>query len=153
MSSPDEGRRRPDTIDTRGTPGTDAPGAVTGSGAHPAPRPEGAPGGAPGRSSDAESLRQEIEDTRAALGDTVEALAGKADVKGQVRHQAEERREQVRRLQDDARERARHAADTARERPAPAGALVAAAGALLGVLLLRRRRKRKRRARREAAGS
>jgi Protein of unknown function (DUF3618) len=46
------------------------------------PRTVGAPVGGP---KDPEQIRQEIEDTRRELGDTVEALAAKTDVKAHVR--------------------------------------------------------------------
>ena len=37
-----------------------------------------------------EEIREEIEETRAEMGDTVEALASKADVKGQAQQKVEE---------------------------------------------------------------
>jgi MYXO-CTERM domain-containing protein len=41
-------------------------------------------------SSDPEELREQIEQTRAELADTVQALAGKADIKGRAKAQASE---------------------------------------------------------------
>jgi len=43
-----------------------------------------------------EQLRDEIADTRERLGDTVEALAEKADVKGQAKAKVEEKKEAIR---------------------------------------------------------
>jgi hypothetical protein len=42
------------------------------------------------RTPEEEALAEEIEQTRQQLGDTVEALAAKADVKARARHKAEE---------------------------------------------------------------
>jgi hypothetical protein len=89
-----------------------------------------------------EALRKEIEQTRAELGETVEALAAKADVKARA-HEAV----------DDAKQRARGAMDSVayqvgkqREKvaslPAPARMAIAAAVAGLVVLLIMRRTRR-----------
>ena len=43
-----------------------------------------------------EEIRHEIEETREQLGETVEALAAKADVKGQAKAKVEDVKEQVR---------------------------------------------------------
>ena len=43
-----------------------------------------------------EEIRSEIEETREQLGETVEALAAKADVKGQAKAKVEDVKEQVR---------------------------------------------------------
>jgi hypothetical protein len=64
--------------------------------------------------SDPEHVRQEIEETREDLGDTVEALAAKADVKARTQERAEELGQQ------------------ARENPTP----LAIGGAVAGVLLI-----------------
>ena len=37
-----------------------------------------------------EAIRRDIEETRRELGDTVEALAAKADLKGQARHKVDD---------------------------------------------------------------
>lgn len=77
--------------------------------------------------SDSEALREEIRRTRADLGETVQALTAKADVKGRVKdvaahkkdelvHQAQQRTEQV-------RERARHGRDWATGQARYAGGL------------------------------
>ena len=100
---------------------------------------------------DPEELRREIEETRAELGDTVEALSHKADVKGRAKDKVEERKQAVSAkadefkqkvsgaTPDDVKSAASGAAGTARERPeipAIAGALLF--GLLLGWLLGRR---------------
>lgn len=46
---------------------------------------------------DPEQLREDIEATRQELGDTVEALAAKADVKAQVQRRVESTKESARR--------------------------------------------------------
>jgi ElaB/YqjD/DUF883 family membrane-anchored ribosome-binding protein len=93
---------------------------------------------------DPDALREDIESTREALGDTVDAPAQKADVKGQVRAKVDEGKEQVHQAQESAKAKARDTADQVRERPAPAGGLVAAVLGVLGLTwLIRRRRRRK----------
>jgi Protein of unknown function (DUF3618) len=69
-----------------------------------------------------EELRLEIERTRRELGDTVDALSQKADVKQQARQKKEEVQERV------------------KSNPTP---LAAAAGGLLALLILRRLLKRR----------
>ncbi|WBB81446.1 DUF3618 domain-containing protein [Micromonospora sp. WMMD882] len=56
---------------------------------------------------DAEALREEIRRTRMELGETMEALAAKADVKARLRDSAEQARERVREQAGQARERVR----------------------------------------------
>jgi ElaB/YqjD/DUF883 family membrane-anchored ribosome-binding protein len=53
-------------------------------------------------SSDPDELRGQIEETRADLGDTVEALAAKADVKAQVKEKVEAGKEQIKEKQEQA---------------------------------------------------
>lgn len=55
---------------------------------------------------DTEALREEIRRTRMELGETMEALAAKADVKARLREQAEQTRERVREQAGQARQRA-----------------------------------------------
>lgn len=77
--------------------------------------------------SDPAEIRQEIEDTREELGETVAAVAEKTDVKKQAQAK-----------KDELRERAVEKASEAQENPVPlaiAGAFVA--GLLLGRLLWR----------------
>jgi hypothetical protein len=117
----------------------------------------------PGESSahpadEAQALREEIEQTRQHLGDTVEQLAAKADVKKQARAEAARLGERVRvavaRARGQARltaakarkttpGQARHALDkgarTAREQLGP---LAAAVAALVTALIIWKRAKR-----------
>jgi hypothetical protein len=53
-----------------------------------------------------DELRRQIEETRGALGDTVEELAGKADVKGRARARAEDLRDRAGARAEDLRDRA-----------------------------------------------
>jgi ElaB/YqjD/DUF883 family membrane-anchored ribosome-binding protein len=110
-----------------------------------------------GREDDPERVRGDIEQTREDLGETVEALAAKADVKGQVKQRADEGKEALRSQQqraqekasqvrervtnatpEDAKAMAGQATAAAKERPWPAigGALIV--GLLLGRALRRR---------------
>jgi hypothetical protein len=119
-------------------------------------RPGEARSGA-GAPDDPEELREQIEQTRAELGDTVEALAAKADVKarakgkvtevaGRARQTATERTHAVQRtaaeLKGKLGEKAAGAPVPAqvRDKRAPLAAL--AAGLVLIGLLIRRRRRR-----------
>jgi ElaB/YqjD/DUF883 family membrane-anchored ribosome-binding protein len=93
---------------------------------------------------DPEEIRRDIEGTRAEMGDTVEALAEKADVKGQARRKAEEVKSSVTQKKDDLLGRAREASpdsataaagqvsEKARENPLP---LAVAGGFAVGFLL------------------
>ncbi len=100
---------------------------------------------------DPEQIEQEIERTREQLGDTVEALAAKADVKGQARAKVEDVKERVTAKKhelsfkahdatpDSAGQAASHAAHTARENKVPLAVAGAAAGGLLLGWLIGRR--------------
>jgi ElaB/YqjD/DUF883 family membrane-anchored ribosome-binding protein len=104
-----------------------------------------------------EELRRDIEQTRAELGDTVDALSQKADVKGQIQQKVEERKAALRGRQEelkakatqargrvsgatpeDAKRTAAQVARTAEERPVPAIAVAFGAGLLVGWLVKRR---------------
>jgi ElaB/YqjD/DUF883 family membrane-anchored ribosome-binding protein len=110
-----------------------------------------------GREDDPERIRGDIEQTREDLGETVDALASKADVKGQVKQRAEERKQALHTQQQRAQEKASQvrervtnatpedakaiagqATAAAKERPWPVigGALIV--GLLLGRALRRR---------------
>lgn len=86
-----------------------------------------------------EELRQEVDRARHELGETVEQLAAKADVKAMAREKVEQARGR-------ARDTATSAWETASSREGKAkalqgGGVIASAGALaLGVVWLRRRR-------------
>jgi F0F1-type ATP synthase assembly protein I len=82
-------------------------------------------------SSDPEEIREDIEQTRGELGETVTALAEKTDVKQQAQAKAEE-------LKEQATDKAREAQRIAQENPMPmalAGMFIA--GFLLGRLVSR----------------
>ena len=98
-----------------------------------------------------EQIRAEIEQTREELGDTVEALTGKADVKGQAKDRIASIKDTAQRKQSEFASRAREVtpesagagaqqvASTIGRQPVPftaAGAF--AAGVLVGWLLGRR---------------
>ncbi len=99
---------------------------------------------------DPEQIRDEIEETRRELGDTVEALAAKADVKSRVREKIETTKESAAHKKDDLMGKARQASpdsmtsgaaqagQKAKENPVP----VAAVGAFVGGFLLGRLTKR-----------
>jgi ElaB/YqjD/DUF883 family membrane-anchored ribosome-binding protein len=107
---------------------------------------------------DPEELRREIEQTRAELGDTVEALSHKADVKARVGEKVDERKQAASQKADELKQKAQElkqkagqatpedvksaasgAATTARERPEiPAVAAALLFGLLLGWLFGRR---------------
>ncbi len=80
-----------------------------------------------------EVLREEIAETRDQLGDTVEALAEKADVKGQVQGKVEEQKAALHDKQAEVKAKID-------ERKVPIVAAVAGLVALLVLLRLRRRR-------------
>jgi ElaB/YqjD/DUF883 family membrane-anchored ribosome-binding protein len=100
---------------------------------------------------DPEQIQHEIEETREQLGETVEALAAKTNVKAQARQKVKdaktsvsEKQEQLRRSVGDATPEqatgiAIQASQKARENPIPvAAAGVFAAGFLAGWLIKRR---------------
>jgi ElaB/YqjD/DUF883 family membrane-anchored ribosome-binding protein len=99
---------------------------------------------------DPEQLREEIEETRRELGDTVEALAAKADVKSRVREKVEATKESAAHKKDELLGKAREtspdsvssgasqASQKARENPVPTAAI----GAFVGGFLLGRLTKR-----------
>ena len=99
---------------------------------------------------DPEQIREEIEATRQQLGDTVEALAAKADVKARVKDRVQSTKESAAQKKDDLLGKARDASpDTvasgatqatqkAKENPLPlAGVGAFAVGFLLGRLTKR----------------
>ena len=111
---------------------------------------QGAAGAPVSEEKDPEQLREEIEETRRELGDTVEALAAKADVKARVHEKVESTKESVAQKKDELLGKARsnspdsvsagasQATQKAKENPAP----VAAIGAFVGGFLLGRLTKR-----------
>ena len=91
-----------------------------------------------------EEIQAEIETTREELGETVSALAEKADVKGQAQRKVEETKRQARAnlsgASDTAKELAVGAPQRARENPVPL-AIAAGAVGLAAIVWLRRRRR------------
>ncbi|WP_416905288.1 DUF3618 domain-containing protein [Micromonospora echinospora] len=69
-------------------------------------------------SGDPEALREEIRRTRIELGETVEALAAKVDVKARLRESAEQARERMREQAGQAKERVREQAGQVRSQAA-----------------------------------
>jgi len=110
----------------------------------------------PAASGDPAAIRADIERTRAELGDTVEALAAKTDVKARAQDAAHAAKVRV---QDSVAETAHAVADEAKQvrqviarRPVPAAAVAGAAAAVTALLvLLGRRASRRRAARRSRA--
>ena len=90
---------------------------------------------------DAAVVRAQIAETRQALGDTVEALVAKTDVKGRVTAKVDQRKAQLHDQGERVIAQARNAAENARRRPIPI-AVVAALLAVLAMVLLIRRTKR-----------
>jgi Protein of unknown function (DUF3618) len=87
--------------------------------------------GTPGEQEDAEALRAEIRETREELGETVEALSEKADVKARAKAKVDEGKERLGEAQQEAKTKAGELGQRARERPVP---LIAAV--VLGLVLL-----------------
>ncbi|SCL33355.1 Protein of unknown function [Micromonospora nigra] len=106
-----------------------------------------------GSGGDNEALREEIRRTRVELGETVEALAAKADVKARLRSSADQARERMREQASATVARVRGQAETARLRaqeggevvrrdPTPFAALAAGAVVAVVVLMIIRGRRR-----------
>jgi ElaB/YqjD/DUF883 family membrane-anchored ribosome-binding protein len=97
------------------------------------------------KESEPEELQRDIEQTRGELGDTVEALSQKADVKAQVSKRIEERTAGLRARRDELRKRQEElkakVAETrgrpAGETPLPIIGVAFGAGVLLGWLIKR----------------
>jgi ElaB/YqjD/DUF883 family membrane-anchored ribosome-binding protein len=112
--------------------------------------------GVGGAKSDPAAVRRDIEETREQLGDTVEALSEKADVKAQAKAKVEERKRALREKQhqakqkvselrarasdstsDDVKSAAARATATAQDHPGPAIAIAFAVGFVLAWLIRR----------------
>jgi ElaB/YqjD/DUF883 family membrane-anchored ribosome-binding protein len=106
---------------------------------------------------DAEALRAEIKQTRAELGETVQALAAKADVKARAKEQVEQTKQRVRAQVEQATNRVRgtaqqavhtvadtahDAGENAKRDPVPWLAAAAAGAVLVVVFLVIRGRRR-----------
>jgi preprotein translocase subunit SecF len=84
--------------------------------------------------SDPEQLREEIQQTREDLGETVEALVQKTNVKDQVKEKMAERKEALRAAQEQAKQKVGAVGQQARERRAPLA--TAAAVLVVGLVVL-----------------
>ena len=94
-----------------------------------------------------DEIRADIQETREDLGNTVEALASKTDVKGQAKAKVESIKEGFSGAKDGAAERTPDSAqagfaqakDTATSNPVPTAAIAAFVGGLLVGLVIKRR--------------
>ena len=85
-----------------------------------------------------EQVREEIAENRADLGDTVEAVSGKADVKGQAKAKVDEAKGKVESAKDDAKAKVDSAAYSVQENPVPVAVAAAfGAGIIVGWILAR----------------
>ena len=89
-------------------------------------------GDKPEQPTDPDQLRGEIAEAREELGETVEALAAKVDVKGRAKDKVYEQKAR-------ARAKLNEVTQQVKEKPAPVAAVLG--GALLLLVLLRRRRR------------
>jgi hypothetical protein len=101
-----------------------------------------------------DAVRADIEQTRAALGDSVQELAGRADVKARTKGKVAEVKDQAAQVKDRAKdtaeaaavraeETAQQAAARVRQRPAPYAGVVAGLATAAGAIVLVRRRRRR----------
>lgn len=125
----------------------------------------GSGGNGSGDKKDLDALRAEIKLTRAELGETVQALAAKADVKARAREQVEQTKDRVRAQAAEATGKVRQAVQQAGDRvrnaaalhendpgaepgagsrpdPITIGAVIAGLAAVVGVILIVRGRRR-----------
>jgi ElaB/YqjD/DUF883 family membrane-anchored ribosome-binding protein len=95
---------------------------------------------------DVELLRAEIQRTREELGETVQALAAKADVKARVRESADRTRQRVRNqashTRDVVRDTVPEAGNKARRNAVPWAAVAVGIAAVAVVLMVVRGRRR-----------
>lgn len=106
----------------------------------PDPRPE------PGSDAGIEDIEADIEQTRAELGETVEALTAKMDVKERAREKVDETKERARDKVDATKQRVAETADTVRhtatdnpQRTIPVAAIVLVSAVVVGIVIWRRR--------------
>jgi len=112
--------------------------------------------GTPQGKPDVQMLREDIRQTRAELGETVQALAAKADVKARAKEQVEQTKQRMRdqvalateRVKGTAThyghtvaEQAQGTTERVKRNPVPIAAVAAAAAALIVVLVVIRRRR------------
>lgn len=89
----------------------------------------------PGPDAGIADITADIEQTRSELGETVEALAGKLDVKQRAKEKAEDTKQHIAQQADSLK----HAATDDPKRTIPVAAIVVVAAAV-GVVIWRRRR-------------
>ncbi|PZT69791.1 DUF3618 domain-containing protein [Streptomyces sp. SW4] len=99
---------------------TDATSGASGDGTRGSAAEPAATGGAKGP----DELRRQIEQTRSELGDTVEELAGKADVKGRAKARAADLKDKAGALTVQLRSSAAHAGHSVQDRAGRAGHVV-----------------------------
>lgn len=106
----------------------------------PNPRPE------PGPDAGIKDIEADIEQTREELGETVEALTAKMDVKERAREKVDETKERAKDKVDETKERVVEKADTLRHtatdnptRSIPIAAVVVAGAVAIGFVIWRRR--------------
>ena len=106
----------------------------------PDPRPE------PGPDAGIKDIEADIEQTRAELGETVEALTAKMDVKERAREKVDETKARAREKVDETKHRVVEKADAVRhtatdnpQRAIPVAAIVLAGALALGIVIWRRR--------------
>ena len=105
------------------------------------PGPSGEPLPTPPEPSDSEAIRDEIEQTREELGETIGALSAKTDVKAQASAKADEVKRRARDVGGEVKQRGGDVAERVGRRPAP---VIVGGIVLLMVLRLVRKRRRRR---------
>ncbi len=88
---------------------------------------------------DQQELEKEIEQTRERLGETVEALAAKVDVKAQAQEKLGQLTARLKGTAAEATDKAAQAGQQVKKRPVPAAATVGVIGALVLFFALIRR--------------
>jgi LPXTG-motif cell wall-anchored protein len=134
-------------------PSSPPPGYEPGGPKHAGSQSSGSDSEAAATGSEADRIRAEIEATRADLGETVDALSAKLDVKGRVDEKRAEVTETVKEKANEGVVAAKQtvakvqdaATDDQGKPTLPAMGAAAGAGFLLVLLILLRRRRRKRR--------
>ena len=80
---------------------------------------------------DQQELEKEIEQTREQLGQTVEALAARVDVKARAQQELDQLTARLKGTANQAKQQAAQAGQQIRKRPVPAAATVGVIGALV----------------------
>jgi hypothetical protein len=101
----------------------------------------------PGPDAGIEEIEADVEQTRQELGETVEALADKLDVKGRAKDKAAETKEHVIEKANEAKDQVvaradalKHTATENPQRTVPVAAVVLIAALSVGIVVWRRRR-------------